>query len=730
MQWNPEMTVMNHPRVLAVLDRPLDEVLVDAVRRYTKPLAKLRSFSSASDNDDADDQPMLPLDDEIDPTSTEPRHYVRPDDVAVAALLGRAFDGNRRALGELLVPSMSTVIEVPAEFMEPTARVLRQYVVRTNDLILDGDGLSASETGIVTPGSLVIFTRDGNTKNRLAADGNAEFASALQRGFAVLGICADRHRALPRDLSRMADHRIVVPPLDADAIAVVIEAITGRRPEPLDPEFGRRVKLTDLAIAVRADLGPAGCVERLRRLQADHDDDSTPLLSDLQGLGEARDWGLNLVRELNAYKAGTLPWNALDRGVLLSSPPGCGKTLFARSLAKTSDVAFFPTSYSEWQGHKEGHLGNLISSMRKVFQLARSTNGPAIIFIDEIDSIASRGATTRHDEWWTAVVNALLELIDGFQRERIIVIGACNHPSKLDPALVRSGRLDRHIRIPLPDTPALAGILRTHLGDDLAGVDLIPAAVAARGGTGADVERWARNARRVSRVAQRPLTLDDLVTAIRDGAPDLPAEVRRRVAVHESGHCLAGLLLNVAQPVSLSIHSAGGVAEMAPEAVSPQTREHVEKHIAGLLAGRAAEELTFGTVLTGAGGSQRSDLSVATRLALALEASYGLGELGPVWIGEDPDPRDLLLSGDLRRAVRKTLDTAYATAKEILATNRDALDRLAHALFARGYLDRREIDAAVAPPPAITTAPPAPALSSPPLADDPPALTAEPAACE
>lgn len=727
------MTTMNHPRVLAVLDRPLDEVLVDAVRRYTKPLAKLRSFSSASDNDDADDQPMLPLDDEIDATPSEPRHYVRPDDVAVAALLGRAFDGNRRALGELLQPSTTTVIEVAAaEFLQPATRVLRQHVVRGDNLTLDGDGLSASETSLVTPATLAIFTRDGNTKNRLAADGNAEFASAVQRGFAVVGIAADPDRALPRDLVRMADHRIVVPSLDTDAIAKVIEAITGRRPADIDPELGRRVGLNDLMVAVRADIGPVHSLERLMRMAAGSFTDNVPTLAEMHGLGEAREWALNLVADLQAYMRKDIPWSAVDKGALLSGPPGTGKTTFARALARTAGpgVHFIATSYSQWQSYKEGHLGNVTRAIRMSFSEALQRR-PAIIFVDEIDTIPARGSQAKFDDWWTAILATLLECLDGVERrEGVVVIGACNHPSRLDPALVRPGRLDKHVRIGLPTTTDLVGIMRGHLGGDLAGVDLIPAAVAAHGGTGADVERWVRTARRAARTEQRLLTLDDLVAAIHDGVPDLPADVRRRVAVHEAGHAVAAIVLGMAQPVSLSIHPSGGVTETTLTEFGAQTREYLEKYLMCLLAGRAAEELVFESVVAGAGGSEGSDLSVATRLALQLETSFGLGAFGPVWTCEEPNPRDLMIFGDLRHAVRRTLDKAYVAAKDVLASNRATLDRLAAALCARGYLGRREIDAAMAPQPATMTVPPAPAFCPLPSADDSPVLTAETATCE
>jgi ATP-dependent Zn protease len=407
---------------------------------------------------------------------------------------------------------------------------------------------------------------------------------------------------------------------------------------------------------------------------------------------------------LKENQAGRLAASAISKGCLLSGPPGTGKTSFARSLAKEAGVHFVATSYSQWQSSKDGHLGSVTAAIRASFAEA-ARNQPAILFIDEIDSIPKRGATNNYDEWWTAVVNTVLEQMDGFdRREGVVVIGACNDPSRLDPALVRAGRLDKHVKIPMPDTPALAGILRTHLGEDLNGADLLPAAVAARGGTGADVECWVRIARRTARVAQRPLTLDDVVTAIHDGEPELPPQVRRRIAYHESGHMVALIFLGIAEPHALSIHAAGGLAESTRGPIEAQTRSHLEKYLVCLLAGRASEELIFGEVTAGAGGPDGSDLSRATQLAMQIETAYGLGDLGPLWIGDAAGQGGLLLHDGLHQTVRRTLDKAYAAAKELIASNRNTLNQLAAALLARGYLDRSEIDAVLVETPLWTGA--------------------------
>ena len=467
-----------------------------------------------------------------------------------------------------------------------------------------------------------------------------------------------------------------MPPLDGATIAAVIEAVTGRRPSTqIDEKLARRVTLESLSIAVRADLGPERSSARLSRLlDAEHQNEKGPLLSELYGLGPAKQFCLDLAADLRAYVAGNLPWSACSRALLVSGPPGTGKTALARALSREAGVHFIATSYSAWQSHKDGHLGSVTTAIRKIFAEANA-NRPCIVFIDEIDSLPARGSAGHNDSWFTAVVNCVLEQLDGYEKlEGVVVLAACNDPTKLDSALVRAGRLDRHIAIPLPDVPALVGILRMHLGTDLEGVDLRTAALAARGHTGADIERWVRVARRTARTASRALTLRDLLDAVRDGEPEWPADVRRRIACHEAGHAVVLLALGTAEPTALSIGGVGGLAESQPGEMRAETRAELEKYLVGLLGGRAAEQITFNEVTAGAGGGSygESDLGRATRLAMQMETAFGLGSLGLISLPSDS--RDLLTLEPLRAAVGSTLDRAYATALEILGRNRRTLD--------------------------------------------------------
>ena len=692
---------MTRVRMLAASARPLAEVLIDALRAGNTARLKRQTGSSRGTRDD--DQLHLRLDDDLDVVGddTDAFQVLRPDEVAAAVLLGRALDRHRDALAKLQNSDTIAVIEVPGnEFVDLIARLIRLQVVGTDARVIDDDALPKDGT-LATSRTVVIFKRKDEGKAKKSASDNAEFAAAVQGRSAIIGIATDPDRLLPPNLVRLANCRIVVPPFDGSAVAAVIEAMTGRRPGPVDDEFARRATLENLMIAVRADFGAERSLARLTHL-LDHkaaNAEPAPRLSELHGLGEAKDWGLALARDLKDYAAGRLPWASVDKGALLTSAPGRGKTFFARALASEANalaseakIHFVATSYGQWQAYREGHLGHVTQAIRNVFAEAQK-NSPAILFIDEIDTIPARGSGKWNDDWWTSITNTLLECLDGFERrEGVVVIAACNDPSRLDPALGRAGRLDRHIHIPLPDVPGLIGIFRTHLGSDLEGADLRAAALAARGHTGADVERWVRDARRKARIASHCLTLQDLMEAVRDGEPEWPADVRRRVAYHEAAHALAMVAVGIAEPKSLSIGGNGGLAESGPGEMRSLTRAHLEKYLIVLLAGRASEQLVFGEGTAGAGGTEDSDLSRATKLATQLEVTYGLGSYGLVCISGETT-RDLLLFEHLRNAVNRSLEHAHAAALELLSTNRSTLDALADALFTGGYLDRDEIEA-------------------------------------
>ena len=399
------------------------------------------------------------------------------------------------------------------------------------------------------------------------------------------------------------------------------------------------------------------------------------------------------------------------RGVLMVGPPGTGKTYLARAIAGEAEVPFLSVTGS---GFVEMFVGVGAARVRDLFKQARQL-APAIIFIDEIDAIGQRrgGALVANDER-EQTINQLLAEMDGFDpAEGVVVLAATNRPEVLDPALLRPGRFDRQVPIPLPTQSERAAILAIHCrGKRLdPKVNLEVVARATPGFSGADLKNLAneaainavREGREVVVAADFDAARDRIILGLRDASNALLPEERRAVAVHEGGHALVAALSDAADPVAKVTILPSGQALGATHQLPLDERHlfsetYLRTSLAVRLAGRAAELVVFGEGSTGAG----ADLIGATDLAGRMVREFGLspkigpvgyGTVGPTYLG----PEQVTMrsySEDTQRAideeVARLLREAEDQAITLLTEHRTELDRLVGAL-----LDDETIDGAL-----------------------------------
>ncbi|MFN8521739.1 MAG: ATP-dependent zinc metalloprotease FtsH [Chloroflexota bacterium] len=405
----------------------------------------------------------------------------------------------------------------------------------------------------------------------------------------------------------------------------------------------------------------------------------------------------------------------LPRGVLLLGPPGTGKTLLARATAGEANVPFFSISASEFV---EMIVGVGASRVRDLFAKAKA-EAPSIIFVDEIDAVGrQRGAAiSGAGEEREQTLNQLLVEMDGFDpQENVIVLAATNRPDVLDPALLRPGRFDRQVNLELPDRAGRTAILRIHTrGLPLTrGVDLDALARRTPGFSGADLANLANEAALAA--ARRGGTdigvtdfddaLDKIILGIRH-AGLMNEDERRLVAYHESGHALVARFTPGADPVNkVTIIPHGralGVTEqLAKEDRHGYTKDYLCGRLAGMLAGRAAENLVFGQPATGA----ESDLKQATALARRMVTVWAMSDDLGLGVYSDEGPYQGLpgsrahadeTAADIDQAVEKLLGQGYARALAILTNKRHLLDLLANELLAHETVDAQQLDALLEP---------------------------------
>jgi cell division protease FtsH len=441
--------------------------------------------------------------------------------------------------------------------------------------------------------------------------------------------------------------------------------------------------------------------------------------ADVAGVEEAKEELQEIIEFLKNPKKFTKLGGRIPKGVLLVGAPGTGKTLLAKAIAGEAGVPFFSISGSDFV---EMFVGVGASRVRDLFVQGKK-HAPCIIFIDEIDAVGRhRGAGLGggHDER-EQTLNQLLVEMDGFEtNEGVILISATNRPDVLDPALLRPGRFDRQVVVPVPDVKGREEILRVHvrrtpLEDN---VDLAVLARGTPGFSGADLENLVNEAallaarRNKDRVGMEELeqAKDKVLMGVERKSMIISEEERRSTAYHEGGHALVALLLPGADPVhKVTIIPRGralGLTQQLPiDERHTYPKQYLLNRISVLLGGRAAEEIVLKDHTTGAG----NDLERATDLARKMVCEWGMSEeLGPLTYGQKEEAiflgRELARHRDysedtarlIDREVRRIVESCYDKAMGLIKGRLDTLHRLAEELLQKEVLDAKELQALVA----------------------------------
>lgn len=431
---------------------------------------------------------------------------------------------------------------------------------------------------------------------------------------------------------------------------------------------------------------------------------------DVAGQDEAKESLQEVVDFLHNPQKYTQIGAKLPKGALLVGPPGTGKTLLAKAVAGEAKVPFFSVSGSEFV---EMYVGVGASRVRDLFKQAQSM-APCIIFIDEIDAIGkSRDNALGSNDEREQTLNQILSEMDGFSTDKgLLLLAATNRPEVLDPALLRPGRFDRRIIVDKPDLRGRIDVLKVHSKnvkmDET--VDLEAIALATSGAVGSDlanmINEAAINAVKNGRHVVSQSDLFEAVEVVLVGKEKkdriMNKEERRIVSYHEVGHALVSALQKDAEPVQKitivprTMGALGYVMQTPEEEKFLNTKSELEAMLVGLLAGRAAEEIVFDTVTTGAS----NDIERATKIARAMVTQYGMSErfglMGLESIQHKYlDGRAVMncgeeTAGEIDKEVMQMLKKAYEEAKRLLTENREALDKIADFLIEKETITGKE----------------------------------------
>ncbi|MFC1515128.1 ATP-dependent zinc metalloprotease FtsH [Thermodesulfobacteriota bacterium] len=448
------------------------------------------------------------------------------------------------------------------------------------------------------------------------------------------------------------------------------------------------------------------------RLQSDQSKKVT--FEDVAGIDEAKEELGEIIEFLMDPKKFTRLGGRIPKGVLLMGSPGTGKTLLARAIAGEADVPFFSISGSDFV---EMFVGVGASRVRDLFVQGKK-NAPCIIFIDEIDAVGRhRGAGLGggHDER-EQTLNQLLVEMDGFEsNEGVILISATNRPDVLDPALMRPGRFDRQVVVPMPDIKGREGILKVHMKKTPTGPD-VNSQILARGTpgfSGADLENLVNEAALLAAKRNKEkidmVDLEDAKDKVYMGlerkSKVVREEDRKITAYHEAGHALVARFLPETDPVNkitiIPRGRAAGITWFLPEERDFKFKDQLESELSVAFGGRAAEEIIFNRISTGAA----NDIKQATDIAQKMVRSWGMSDaLGPlsyakneehIFLGREiAQQRDY--SDDTARKIdeeiSRLVDESYKKAKQVLKDNLDVLHKLSELLLEQETVQGSELD--------------------------------------
>ncbi|MBU1183476.1 MAG: ATP-dependent zinc metalloprotease FtsH [Pseudomonadota bacterium] len=435
---------------------------------------------------------------------------------------------------------------------------------------------------------------------------------------------------------------------------------------------------------------------------------------DVAGIEEAKEELSEIVEFLKEPKKYTRLGGRIPKGVLLMGPPGTGKTLLARAIAGEAGVPFFSISGSDFV---EMFVGVGASRVRDLFVQGKK-NAPCIIFIDEIDAVGRhRGAGLGggHDER-EQTLNQLLVEMDGFEsNEGVILISATNRPDVLDPALLRPGRFDRQVVVSLPDIKGREKILQVHMKKSPIGDDVTPLILAkgTPGFSGADLENLVNEAalyaakRNKDKVEMADFedAKDKVYMGLERKSKVIKEEDKKTTAYHEGGHALVARFLPDTDPINkitiIPRGRAAGATWFLPEERDFKYKDQLESQLAIAFGGRAAEEIVFNRISTGAS----NDIKQATELAQQMVRSWGMSEvLGPLSYAKNEEQiflgRDISQHRDYSEDTARKIDEeivilikkSHDTARKILGENLDVLHKLAELLLEKETVMGKELD--------------------------------------